>query len=344
MRTSLCFVCFAALAMLSCEGAGRSDGAGDTDTGSVGDGDAGGDADADADSDSDSDPDTGTATQSDNGCTNLDILFVLDDSSSMVEEQTNLADNFPKFIDVINAYETPQHDKLDYRIGVTVVGVTRNFKWKVMGVPLPASTTGPDGDLQGQSKCALGPHPWLAGPGPNVTDTFSCMADVGTSGSGGEMPWAALELALGEKMQAGGANEGFYGKDDDSLLVVVMITDEDDCSIEEGGTMTVSAKGASDCDEATSTGLYKAADVKQFLDDVAGGAGRYVVVGIGGAKPGGCTSTFGDANYAKRLKELTDACQGYGFFGDICKGDLWESLKSALDIITVSCENIPPVE
>ncbi|MDD5308703.1 MAG: hypothetical protein PHU25_15405 [Deltaproteobacteria bacterium] len=342
IRKVMVLVALCAGLMQACQGTGAS---GDDDTTSTGTDDDqpdGGDTSSTTGTGSDSGADT--STQSGDGCTSLNILFVLDNSPSMVEEQTNLADNFPKFIEVIDAYETPQHQKLNYRVGVTIVDVTRHFKQKIMGMTVPMSTTGPDGALQGKSKCTLGAYPWLEGPGPDVTDKFSCMADVGTGGSGYEMPWAALELALGEKMQAGGPNEGFYTKDDNSLLVVVMITDEDDCSIENGGIAVISATGASDCNEATSTLLYKASDVKQFLDNTAGGEGRYVVVGIGGATPGGCTSSFGEANYAKRLKGFIDLVPGYGFFGDICEGDLWQSLKSALDVITVSCENIPPVE
>ncbi|MDD5309999.1 MAG: hypothetical protein PHU25_21995 [Deltaproteobacteria bacterium] len=339
MRTSLRFVCLAGLAMLSCEGANRA--------GSVGDGGVSGDADADADgdSDADTDSDTGTATQSDNGCTSLDILFLIDNSPSMEEEQANLAKNFPKFIDVLDAYETPQHTKIDYRVGVTTCGVTRTFKEKVPGFPLfTMSSTGPNGKLQGKAACNLGAYPWVQGNDPEVSDKFSCMAGQGTAGSGNEMPLAAIELGLGEQSQDGGPNEGFYRKDGKSLLVIVIITDEDDCSIENGGTMSVGLQGSSDCDGAASKGLYDPAGTAGFIDDLAGGEGRYVVVGIGGAKQGGCTSAFGEAIHAKRLKEFVDLFGEHGVFGDVCSGDLWESLKAALDITTLTCDEFPPVE
>ena len=40
------------------------------------------------------------------GCDKMDILFIVDNSGSMSEEQTNLAQNFPKFIDVLSTYMT----------------------------------------------------------------------------------------------------------------------------------------------------------------------------------------------------------------------------------------------
>jgi hypothetical protein len=53
------------------------------------------------------------------GCTKVDILFVIDDSGSMSEEQSNLASNFPRFIQLIEDYRTPNGTQLDYRVGVT---------------------------------------------------------------------------------------------------------------------------------------------------------------------------------------------------------------------------------
>src|SRR5215208_485095 len=36
---------------------------------------------------------------------NIDILFVVDDSPSMLDKQTNLKNNFPNFINVLNTIE-----------------------------------------------------------------------------------------------------------------------------------------------------------------------------------------------------------------------------------------------
>ena len=44
----------------------------------------------------------GTARQ----CNKMDIVFVVDDSGSMAEEQTNLATNFPMFAQLLSHYQT----------------------------------------------------------------------------------------------------------------------------------------------------------------------------------------------------------------------------------------------
>ncbi|MDD5308343.1 MAG: hypothetical protein PHU25_13565 [Deltaproteobacteria bacterium] len=288
---------------------------------------------------------TDTDHPSGDGCTSLDILFVLDNSPSMVEEQENLAANFAKFVDVIDAFKTQDGSGVAYRVGVTIVDVTRNFKQKIPGFgAMPMSTTGPDGALQGRQKCNLGEHPWIDGPAADAATKFSCLSDVGIEGSGSEMPLAALEGALGKQSEPGGRNEGFYDKGGSALLVAIFITDEDDCSIENGGIMAISMAGSSDCNEATSTGLYDVGAIKTWLDGVTGGAGRSVVVGIAGDTQGGCTSDFGEANYAKRLKKFVDLFADHGFFGDICAGDLWVPLEAALGVIESGCGSLPPVE
>ncbi len=321
------------------------------------------DSDSDVDGDGDSDGDGEEVNDSDEppynggnnnqgkdstGCDGMDILFVIDDSGSMAEEQTNLATNFPRFIDVLDDHKTTTDSQLNYRIGVTTTGVIRNFTEKIPipfpipGMPnaLPMSTTGPDGKLLGQVQCGLD-NPWLTGPGPNVATKFSCMAQRGTSGSGTEMPFAAMESALGKKSAPGGPNEGFYRKDENSLLVVVMITDEDDCSIENGGRMELSVSGASDCNENLSKGLYTPEQMKDFLDDLTGGAGRYVFVGIGGLTS--CSSAFGDASRAKHVQQLVDLCAEYGVFGNICNADLAGNLEKALSVMTLTCDEMGPV-
>lgn len=62
---------------------------------------------------------TPTPTPTPGGCREVDILFVIDDSGSMAEEQDNLARNFPEFIAALEAYETSDGGRLDYRVGVT---------------------------------------------------------------------------------------------------------------------------------------------------------------------------------------------------------------------------------
>src|SRR5215211_2581959 len=71
-------------------------------------------------------------------CEKMDVLFVIDNSGSMGQEQTNLIANFPAFITVLN------NSGLDYRVAVTTTG--RNYSY-TMTTPigsLPQSQDGGD--------------------------------------------------------------------------------------------------------------------------------------------------------------------------------------------------------
>src|SRR5688500_7280074 len=50
------------------------------------------------------------------GCSKMDLLFVIDNSGSMGQEQANLIANFPMFIQVLD------QSGLDYRVAVTTTG------------------------------------------------------------------------------------------------------------------------------------------------------------------------------------------------------------------------------
>ena len=312
------------------------------------DGDGAGDADADTDTDADSDTDTDTDSDSEapsGGCESVDILFVIDDSASMEEEQANLIASFPEFVGFLEQYEDTNGDPVSYRVGVTTTGVGRDFTHDPISLPpMPGNVeNAQDGMLVGQESCSLGAHPWIEGPGDDVTDKFACAAEVGILGPGVEMPLAAMRLALGNQSEPGAPNEGFYPEDGTALLVVVFITDEDDCSLEEGGTAVSTPTGGT-CDPAQSTGLEDVADHWQFLSDLAGGQERVVVVGIAGQSVGGCSSSFGDASYASRLVEFVGLAGDHGVLGDICSGDLAQPLQTALETITVACDEMPVIE
>ena len=64
------------------------------------------------------------------GCSKMDLLFVIDNSGSMGQEQTNLIANFPAFIAVLEA------SGLDYRVAVTTTARDYNY---TMTVPIVGS-------------------------------------------------------------------------------------------------------------------------------------------------------------------------------------------------------------
>lgn len=248
-------------------------------------------------------------------CKYLDILFIVDISGSMQEEKANLNANFPNFIGVLDDYvNDPSKGALGYRIGAT------NSSHQSDG-----STTGLDGALVNgngpNDDCGTGGQYWLDGPAPNLPTNFACLATnpraCGNSCSdlGRERPLDSL-MGFIDKHAPGQTNEGFY-RGDESLLVVVTLTDEDDQS-------DVTPAGA-----------------KTMLDAFTSGDERYVIVTVAGQENTGCNSAFGDATAAPRLHQFTNSVPN-GLMGNICDGDLTQALQDALDLITFSCDELPP--
>jgi len=154
----------------------------------------------------------------------IDVLFVIDDSPSMEEEQANLARNFPAFIDELRRGQGLP----DVHIAV----VTSDLGAGALngGGCHPG---GQGGLFRGWDRgCGLLPgHRFIAAEEGEFTrnyegdlaSVFACMAKVGTGGCGYEHQLAATTRALSAP-----ENAGFLR--DDALLQIVLVTDEDDCS------------------------------------------------------------------------------------------------------------------
>lgn len=175
------------------------------------------------------------------GALPVDLLWVVDNSNSMEQEQNNLAANFPRLIErLIAPPDTDRDGEADYpavtdlRVGVisTDFGVGSNA-----GVVGCAMGTGDSGALIGESRAAgpcqgfsTGENPWLEYDGDTdaFAENFSCLAKLGTDGCGLEQQLEASLAAITSESAVGGANEGFLRPD--SLVTIVFVTDEDDCS------------------------------------------------------------------------------------------------------------------
>ena len=59
-------------------------------------------------------------------CRKMDIVFVVDNSFTMEEEQQNLRDNFPRFVQVLDAFKTKTGEAIDYRLAVTTTDSDRD--------------------------------------------------------------------------------------------------------------------------------------------------------------------------------------------------------------------------
>lgn len=264
-----------------------------------------------------------------NECQKMDIVFVVDDSGSMQEEQVNLAQNFPRFIDVLDEYESKSGAKLDYRVAVTTSGVSSRFKVQTPLGTISQSEKGMDGAFRMESSCRS-TRRWVERSDPNPDRTFACEAQVGTKGPGNEMPLEALKLALVDRMQDG-TNAGFLRPD--ALLAVVIMTDEDDCSRRDNDYVVDSF---STCDATPQ--IQPVADYKAMLDQVAGGEGRWALTVIAGTGPGSCQSVFGEAEEATRLKKLVGMSGKNANITSICGGDLSIALEDALKNFDGACK------
>ncbi len=317
----------------------------DTGTGNA---DASGDATTSDDAPSTVDVNLGDTMRPDS-CQKMDILFVIDDSGSMSEEQANLVSNFPRFIEVLDAYRTDAGNPLDYRIGVTTTGRDITTVVTFTGFPIPPMTimeSGPFGALLQPSSCGMS-RKWIESGDADVAGTFSCLANVGTSGSGTEMPLYMTEAALGPRV-ADGSNAGFLRND--ALLAVIVLTDEDDCSRPEDRIeITIDASspggaaGAADACDPDGPTIVPIERVLSTLDGAKGERGRWAAAGIAGPGPGTCSSSFGDAAVASRLQDFVNRAGANAVFSSICDGDLAGSLMTALDTFDVACQNFPPL-
>lgn len=164
---------------------------------------------------------------------NIDILFVVDDSGSMRDEQESLADNFIRFTNVLNNIEGGLPN---VHIGV----VSTNVGAGANGIT-GCNGSGDNGTLQNAPSGACptpGPELFIKDianeDGSRTTnytgelaEVFSCIAKLGDTGCGFEQPLESMRRALnGSNLQ----NEGFLRKD--AFLAVIIITDEDDCSVD----------------------------------------------------------------------------------------------------------------
>jgi hypothetical protein len=163
--------------------------------------------------------------------TPVDLLFVVDDSGSMAEEQANLARNFRVLSD---ALLTGLAGDADFRVAVTSTDMERPDRRGAF-----ARSDDP--------ACADVPLVLRAEPGTDPAELerqFACLGTLGTRGSNREKGLDAMRRAL----SCDGPNAAVFdaccvgGRYDplcraeteflrpDALLVVVFVADEDDCS------------------------------------------------------------------------------------------------------------------
>ena len=267
-----------------------------------------------------------TPTGTPRECNKMDIVFVVDDSGSMAEEQSNLATNFPMFATLLSQYTTSAGDKLDYRVAITTTGRPEHYTIVVPGLgSIPTTEDGPDGKFM--TNCNS-PKAWVETSDGAIGNTvMSCRANVGTSGASIEMPMLMAKHALSGADLAG-PNAGFLRPD--ALLATVMLTDEDDQSY-EGDNFTCDMNGMCPIN-------WNPADQVAFMDQLKGNRANWAAAVIAG--DGACSSSFGQAADGARLKQFIQLTGNNGVFSSICDGDLTIGLKKALDTFQTACGSI----
>ncbi|HLT38049.1 MAG TPA: hypothetical protein VK034_17305, partial [Enhygromyxa sp.] len=207
----------------------------------------------------------------------VDILFVIDNSSSMGHAQAKLAAGFDVFVDALESSPI----EIDYRIGVTTTD--NGNPWCPGGTPeggnlvlescknrLSDFVLGDavdDRDLACNDVCKLDdeqleilptrthvdpnlvPRPWLEridgqrnlSDGTSMADAFACFGPQGINGCEFGSPLESMVLALA---RAGASSESSYGFiRADAALLIVFVTDEVDCSYDKDWADIFAADG-----------------------------------------------------------------------------------------------------
>jgi len=263
-------------------------------------------------------------------CNKMDIIFVVDDSGSMAEEQSNLASNFPMFADLLSTYTTGTGEHIDFRVAVTTTGKDLHYTIDLGGgTTIPQDELGDNGAFR--NTCGLSKR-YLEPTDANMNTTLACRANVGTGGPSFEMPLLMSKMALSDRVMDN-TNANFLR--DDALLAVVYLTDEDDQS-NTGNNWTIGITSPGPTPD------WNPADQIQFFDTLKGHRSRWAAGVIAG--DGDCSSSFGMAANAARLKDFVMQANSGGttqaVFSSICAGDLTIGLKNALDTFQAACGNI----
>lgn len=264
-----------------------------------------------------------------NGCDKVDFLYIVDNSASMADKQENLARSFDGFSRIVQeTLGTSDHqimvvDTDDANIGDRLAhsGTEGQAELDACSGVLGAGLI--EGEL-GVSCGVRGGQRFLRDNQPNLAETFSCLARVGTLGDVDERPIDALLAATGAVEDAAqGCNRGFLR--DDAILVVTLITDEeDDKSMGE-----------------------PAGWKRSLLHAKHGNEDGVVVLGlisdthVPGGLPGGPCDELSGAD-SPRLMSFVKSFE-LSSIGSVCAEDYSEFFGEAVSYIDTACDEFRPL-
>jgi hypothetical protein len=214
-----------------------------------------------------------------------DILFVIDDSGSMSEEQANLRANLSSFVQALASAPIAN----EFQVGVTTTaisdfnGSTTYASGPSSGVPFPNGAlvaidqgggTPTAGDFV-YANGAFGGTRILAAGSPTLVQDFQANVLVGTAGTGKEQAFLAARRALDASV-AGGVNVGFLRPG--ARLAIVFVSDEDDCS--DSANLIPAVGGNDRCHDldVKQTGLDGIDDFVSYLSGPIAGEERDVLL------------------------------------------------------------------
>ncbi len=224
----------------------------------------------------------------------VDILFVVDDSPSMVQEHQKVIDAFDAFVAELAESET------DYHLGVTTTDMEDNEGGILIGAPTYLTPETDGGDV-----------------GPAFMDKIHA---VGTGGSGWEKGLQAAKRALFDSPAGVGdtANAGFLREDADLALIVV--SDENDCS-DEGNLPHVDQIECYDSEELLVPVVDYLHAYLGLKEDTERDVTFSAIVGPPGLQS--CDDTVPGRRYLTAAQELR------GVTGDICEPDFHHAMQQA---------------
>ena len=228
-----------------------------------------------------------------------DVLFVVDNSESMSEEQDALAQNFQHFIQWALSLQT------DFQIGVITTMPTGDAWYQ--GEP-------PRDIVAGELTAAPGRPEILTPDTPQLVDAFSENVHVGTCACAGtEAGLQAAHKAL-TPPEVADANAGFLR--DDARLYLIMVSDEDDQSTETVDFYVdffAALKGPRNTSRMVISAVV--GDSPDGCDGPGGAAlpgGRYIQAA---QDSGGVVESICTANWAQTLENIgLDAFAGFRDF------------------------------
>jgi hypothetical protein len=285
--------------------------------------------------------DTTGGTQT--GCTKVDFLFVIDNSTSMEDNQTALIDSFPGFIAAI---KTALGDVTDYH--VMVVDTDEASRCVTLcntpNDPLydkfcaednayackaaledcdsirGAGVVHPVGSFATNKKCSFsGGNRYMVAEEPDLLGAFACAAQVGTAGAPAEKPMNAIQAAVGPGLNSpGGCNAGFLRED--AILVITFLSDDGKYVDKDGP-----------------------AEWKASIVEAKGGDENAVVVlGLIPHPELNCTNPQGDGTQGAHWEEFIKMWGAHGISGSICETDYAQFFAQAVGAIDQTCDAFQP--